>query len=106
MTQEEESWTNKYLLEQKEQKEQRELDIKNNKVLTEDDKTKIKELIKENFLLRGKDPESITDKFIKSEFSIVYRHISKKIKHSHHLDSLFDGEILSKIKSIIRNKIV
>ena len=89
-----------------EQKEQRELDIKNNKVLTKYDKTKIKELIRENFLLREKNPESITYKFIKSEFYIVYRHITKKIKHSHHLNSLFDGEILSKIKSIIHDKIL
>lgn len=85
----EESLLYKYQNEKDKQNEQQELLMKNNKVLTESELAKIKELVKENFVSRGTDPDEITEDFIKFEFGIVYTHIKSKSKHSHHLNSRF-----------------
>jgi hypothetical protein len=100
----EESLLYKYQNEKDKQNKQQELFVKNNKVLTESELAQIKELIKENFLSRGKNPDEITEDFIEFEFGILYTHIKSKAKHSHHLNSRFSNEILSKIKKIMVNK--
>lgn len=67
----------------------------NIKSLTEDDIHKIKKLIETNFINRKRE---ITINTIENEFNILKQHIN--LKHSHHINSLYDNEIILQIKSV------
>ena len=78
-------------------------DDKNNNKLSQEDKEKIKSIIKSNFLSKPDfDSEKLTDDFINRELNIVVKHV--KIKHSHHMDSLYSLENYYKIKIIVGKK--
>ncbi len=86
---------------EREYKERREKDMKLGRILTEDDYIELKKIIVNNFTER-KETEKLTENFIKSELSIVTRHV--KNKHSHHMKSYYSYENILAIKSIARNK--
>ena len=85
----------------REYKERRERDIKLGKILTEEDKDKIRNVIIKNFKERG-EQEKLTDEFIKSELGIVVKHV--KNKHSHHMSSRYSMENYYLIKAIASHK--
>jgi hypothetical protein len=74
---------------EREYKERRETDVRFGRILSETDYIKIKNIIIENFTQRD-EIEKITDEFIKSELSIVIKHV--KNKHSHHMSSKYSYE--------------
>ena len=90
----EESSSQRY---EREHNERKKHNIQN--ILTNNDYFKITNIIKENFTERNK---IIDDTFIKSELSIVIKHV--KIKHSHHMDSKYSMENYLKIKAIVGHK--
>ncbi len=71
------------------------------KLLTDEQTSKLKEIIKKNFIDRNKNIEDITDDFLEMELYILRTHL--KIKHSHHLDSRYSNENLKKIKDIFND---
>ena len=81
----------------REYKERRGRDIKLGKILTEEDKDKIRNVIIKNFKERCEE-EKLTDEFIKSELGIVVKHV--KNKHSHHMSSRYSMENYDLIKVI------
>jgi hypothetical protein len=71
-------------------------------ILTENNYVEIKNIIIENFAKRGENEKITDENFIKSELSIVIKHV--KNKHSHHMDSKYSYENYVKIKRIVKNK--
>ncbi len=84
-----------------EYKERREKEMKLGHILTENDYIKIKNIIIDNFTERNQT-EKITEDFIKSELSIVIRHV--KNKHSHHMSSHYSNKNYLMIKMIVEKK--
>ena len=87
---------------EREYKEKRKKDMSLGRILTENDYVEIKNIIIENFAKRGENEKITDEKFIKSELSIVIKHV--KNKHSHHMDSKYSHENYAKIKRIVGNK--
>jgi hypothetical protein len=75
---------------EREYKEKREKDVLLGRILTENDYIEIKNIIMENFTKRGENEKITDENFIKSELSIVIKHV--KNKHSHHMDSMYSYE--------------
>lgn len=71
--------------------------------LTLEDKEKIISIIKSNFESKPDfDLSKLTDDWLKKELNIVIKHV--RIKHSHHMDSLYTNENYYKIKRIVSKK--
>jgi len=87
---------------EREYNERREKEMKLGHILTENDYIKIKNIIIDNFTERN-ETEKLTEEFIKSELSLVIKHV--KNKHSHHMSSYYSNKNYSMIKMIVEKNV-